>query len=235
MGLLKFFGNQALDKIKKNLDDIQASLNEFDFSSKKNELEETFASLNKKFDDEFKKFANKIKVLRDKFVVEVPYDRDTQVLSYKLEDNVMSVVVETATDTGMTSFNSTATTTTTIPSYVSLEKVTQKYDKENKKMVFSFDKKFEEDANKASELLVDEALNEAEAEAERLFFEDIEEDNGAETERVLFDNVEEEDPRQALINKVIRLRNDGLSFKAISRECGISDKTAKRWFSKYAE
>lgn len=205
MGLLKFFGKRALTSFKRSIDDLQETLNEIDVEN----IESRFSELRSDLNSEFEKLINQFKKVGNKLIVEVPYDRDTQTLSYKLEDGVMTVTVETCEETENGSFKSKSVTTRTIPEGVNVDEMKHKYLDKEKKMLFIF-----KNSNKV----------------------EVVEENASKTddfEPIGENEVKDEEPiklsKEEMLKKMVHMHLNGCSYRKIAEECGVSDKTAKRW------
>lgn len=197
MGLLSLFSKSAINSLKKVANEMQQTINEIDFD----DFENRFDALRNDINKEFEKFTNKLKNLGNKYVVEVPYDRDRQTLSYRIENGLMTITVETNEETENGSFKSKSTTTTTIPEDVNVDNIIQKYLKDEKKMLFILKK---------------------------TKIEVVEEDENEVEEETPLTNEQEE-----LVKKMYHMRKNGCSYRKIGLECGVSDKTAKKWIDKY--
>ena len=196
MGLINFIGKRAFASFKSTIDEMQNALAELETKDFEKELN----SLRESVNSELEKFTKKFKKLGKKYVVEIPYDRDTQTLSFMIDKNVITVSVETIEETENGSFKSKNVTTTTIPENVCVDKFTQKYLKEEKKMLFIF----KDISSEKEETVNDE-------------FEPIADDEP-------FKN-----PKEELVKKMVYMHHNGCSYRKIAQECGVSDKTAKRW------
>ena len=133
MGLIKFFGKQALKRFKNSVDELNQALNEIDMEN----VEARFNELKEDFNKEFDKLKEKFYTVGKKFVVEIPYDRDTQKLSFKMENGIIPVVVETDETTANGTFVSKSTTTRNIPESVNVNEFKQKYLEDEKTPVIS--------------------------------------------------------------------------------------------------
>lgn len=205
MGLIKFFGKQALKRFKNSVDELNQALNEIDMEN----VEARFNELKEDFNKEFDKLKEKFYTVGKKFVVEIPYDRDTQKLSFKMENGMITVVVETDETTANGTFVSKSTTTRNIPESVNVNEFKQKYLEDEKKMLFIFKPKKVEQVTENEEVTDD--------------FEPIGEEGGEECE----------DAREQLIKKMVHMHLNGCSYRKIAQECGVSDKTCKRWINEW--
>lgn len=201
--MARTFGN-ALAEINK----IAVELENVDYEK---EFEKMSKSFNEKMDILLKK--------NDKYVMEIPYNRDTQTLQSKIEDNLFTVIVEEKTENG--DFTSKSSTTVTIPNDVCVDKITQEYDKERKMMVFSMKK------NRMT-FDVEEVVSEPQqvAENEPLVVE-VELDDEPQVVR----DTTEKKPKtsEELLKIMIEMYRNGASFKAIAKEVGLSDKTVAKY------
>lgn len=204
MGLIKFFGKQALKRFKNSVDELNQALNEIDMDN----VEARFNELKEDFNKEFDKLKEKFYTVGKKFVVEIPYDRDTQKLSFKMENGMITVVVETDETTENGTFVSKSTTTRNIPESVNVNEFKQKYLEDDKKMLFIFKpKKVEQDTDDFEPI--------GEEKLETVGGEDV--------------IAEAETAKQQLVKKMLHMHFNGCSYRKISQECGVSDKTVKRW------
>lgn len=210
MGLIKFLGKQALNSFRRAVDDMHSALNEIDVDS----FESRFQSMREDFTKEVEKFANKFKNFGGKYVVEVPYDRDKQTLSYKIENGMITITVETNEETENGSFKSKSVTTTNVPEDVCVDNITQKYLKDEKKMLFILKKNKVEVVNENDDFepISDEVKN---------------------TEKETCKETISETEKNELVKKMVHMHLNGCSYRKISEECGVSDKTVKRWVGKW--
>ena len=129
MGLLKLFKETALERIQQGADEMRRMINDFNFEDAEREVRNTISEV-------VTKLRKHIQNLTDKYVIDVAYDRDTQILTSTIEDRVLTITVRLDS----TTIQSTNTTRVTIPDDVDLTKMVQKYDAEQKKMFFIFKK-----------------------------------------------------------------------------------------------
>lgn len=233
MGLFDLINSKRFDNINKMLNRFTSEMDDA-MSSLDKEMSEFENVFENKFDD-FKKY---VKDLTEKFIVEVPYDRDNETLTYSINGNVITVNVECCEN----SENSKKTTiTTTLPKNADIEHMKQTYSKEEKKMFFTFDK--------VKNVNVDTLKNGISTfkESVRGFYDDLiasfekttkskdEPSDGfedVETEREISLDTESttmEDDKASIIKKAIALRSLGWSYRKIAKELGVSDKTVGRW------
>ena len=219
--ILKFFGKEFEKSMKNTFKDLKNLASEIE----KKDFQTEFEKLSESFNDEFEKLKDKFLKKKDKYVVAVEYDRDTQILSTKIEDKIFTVTVENCVDCG-NNITQKSTLTVTIPDDVCVDKITQKYDAEQKKMFFTMKKEsvhfeviqdeneMEDDDNENHEVELPE-----EDECPKWDGEQIQTQN----------EVEPKKTKESLIDLIMRMYNDGMTYKAISREVGLSDKTVAKY------
>lgn len=200
--VLNFLGKKVTDTLSGVLLDLHKlakEIEETDFEKEFNTMKQTFKDLLKKKDDEY--------------VLEVKYDRETQTLQFKIEDDTLTVIVEEKTENG--NFNSKSTTTVTIPSDVLVDKITQEYDSENKIMLFKMKK-----TNVEEQPTVEEE------------FEPIGETQPK--EEIVVETPKSNKPMTSdeLLKVIVGMYKDGASFRAISKEVGLSDKTVAKYIKR---
>lgn len=128
------------------------------------EMEKFRQSINDPF-EEFKKTStemlkelkDEIKKTKTSFIVEVPFNKESDQLTYSVDGDTITVTTKTKTDTS----DSTSTTTATIPDEFDRHNLIQKYDEKNKKMKFifitNFFKKKKNESNKNDKSEKDES------------------------------------------------------------------------------
>lgn len=200
MGLIKFLGKKALNDFKKSIEEIHDTLSKVDADDIENRLNSLREDLNKEFD----KLKDQFKARMNKFVVKVPYDRDTQKMSFNIENGLITVVVETDEVTESGSFKSKSTTTRSIPESIDVNEFKHKYLEDEKKMLFIFKGKKTVEVTENQEVADD--------------FEPIEEPS---------------DAKEEIVKKMVHMHLNGCSYRKIAQECGVSDKTCKRWVSEW--
>lgn len=198
MKLLKDFTNSAISMIKRNAEDFNKMFKDLDFSF----AEDRFDELESEFKERLGELKKKVKEFTDKFIVEVPFNQETETLSFKIKDGMVIVVTERHTD----GFDSKSTTEISIPSGVDSNHMIQRYDSKNKKMKFIFLKKIEDvKTQKTASVEVEKVPSEEQVQSEKVA------------------------EKEALIRKMIEMHERGFSYRKIAEETGISDKTVKRW------
>jgi AraC-like DNA-binding protein len=235
MNFLSRFRMPSFDSMAKEL---KRRIEEFDI----NPIEEKLTQLGFEIEKNFTNLKKKIKNLTDRFIIEVPFDRETQKLFFNIENNVMEVKTETQTETT----HSVSTTTTTIPESVNTDTLIQKYDSENKKMKFIFFKWNKLDFDEEEEALeTDESIESTETVEEPATTTEVptfEEANVTATSTLDVDNTAVHTHASTVMNTedylletILALRAQGMSYRAIAAQVGVSDKTVARWIKKATE
>lgn len=204
---------------------IRRTFDEFDFNSIETKLNEFGNDIERSFN----RLKKRIKNLTDRFIVEVPFDRETQRLSFSIENNVIEIRTETQTETT----HSVSTTTTSIPESVNTDTLMQKYDAETKKMMFIFFKwnaKVEDETEENVELedTVETHTNttvESAPEVTVTSTVDV-----TETDTTNKENAESS--KDNLLETILAMHEQGYSYRKIASEVGMSDKTVARWIKK---
>ena len=192
----------SFDSLRKSIDDMVGEMNHmFDDDT----FDKHFDSLKKSL----KKITKRIKNLTDRYEIEFPYDRNTQKMSYLVEEDRVSIDV-TSLDEHSVTYHLDAD----LPQNVATDSVTLHYDDENKKMILRLKKQVVDNE-------VDTEINDEAAESE----------DAPTTEEETSTTRTKED----LIAQVTSLFSNGWSYKRIAREVGVSDKTVARWIKKYAK
>lgn len=187
-----------LDKLAKDLENV-------DFDKEVEKMQDTMSK-------EFSKLKKLLKKKQDKYVLEVKYDRDTQTMCFELNNKIFTVTVNENSENG--SFTSKHTTTVTIPDDVCVDKITQKYDKERKMMLFIMKRAVQEIEDEEVETVEDDG------------FEKVGEETPKEvkdTEKVKPKNSEE------LMAVIMKMYQEGQPYTAIAAEVGLSDKTVAKY------
>ena len=204
MGLLKAFRDSALELITERAKEMRRLVDEFDFDKAEREVTSTIKEV-------MTNLKRHIKNLTDKYVIEVAYDRITQILTYTIDGNLITIVVKL--DSEDPNIQSSSTTTVTIPENVNVNTMVQHYNADDMMMVFVFKKHIIETTEDEIEVEMDSPL------AEPIVDEEI--------------PIEEE---EVDINAVILdMYNSGMSYRQIAAEVGLSDKTVARRIKKMTE
>lgn len=198
MDTIRLFGKNVVKSLTRAAIEMQTAFNDIDF----NDFENRFVSIQNEIKKEIEKLTKK---LNEEYVVEVPYDRDTQTLSYRIENRIMTITVERNENTDNSFLKSKDVTTITIPKYVNIDKITQNYLKDENMMIFIFKKGQNEEEGTISE-------NEP---------------------TVNNDNDDNKNNKIKLMEKMYHMRKNGCSYRQIGLECGLSDKTVKKWINAY--
>lgn len=218
MGLLSNFmstsTNNLFDTLRKNVDAVFEEANRAFSSINFDDIEGELEKTNKRLKKTIKKLSKRVKNLTDRYVIEVPYDRNEEKLAFTHDGETFSATV-TKLD-----LSKNSQMTFSIPSDVDTDSLSQKYFAEQKKMVFTF-KKF---------VIDDESLDDDSTESVELVDEFPSVD---ETEEETITIVEEESETPTTncdkVSQAIGLHKLGWSFRKIAKEIGVSDKTVARW------
>ena len=203
------FSKSMLSLMKYNFNEMKKMIGDVDFEAFEKELNDCKNSLVDSFND----LKSKIVKQNGKFVIEVPYDRDNQVMFFSVKEengNIFSVEVKPCEDCEESMIKSTFSSTTTLPKGVLTERIVQNYNQNEKKMFFEFETN--EDFN-------EDDFDEVEEKSE----EKVETVENTETKKTTFEDV---------IDQIVEMHRNGASFRKIAKEFGISDKTVAKWIRK---
>ena len=100
--MLNFLRDATLDKIRKSSADLVERIKSYDLRELEQEVTTSITNA-------MEKIAKHVKNLTDKFIVDVNYDRDTHVISYKIENSTLTVT--TTLDSDDSSIRHASTTT----------------------------------------------------------------------------------------------------------------------------
>ena len=209
MDFLTKFTRDGFRSLRRTTREITQMIRDFEFPSFENE----FNQIENEFKKQMDKIKERIKNLTDRFIVEVPFDKEKQQLSVSVNKNVLTVVLDSYDEATNTTGN--AMTQTTIPEDVDPTTMKQVYDTENKKLIFVFMKK---------------KVNNAETEITETTETVEETTNTTTTESVSEQTTEGVKPKkESLMKTILSMYENGFSYRKIAAETGISDKTVKRW------
>lgn len=219
MDFLTNFTRDGFRSLRRTTRELAQMIRDFEFRS----FEDEFNEIENAFKKQMDKIKERIKNLTDRFIVEVPFDKEKQELSVNVNKNVLTVVIDSYDEATNTTGN--AMTQTTIPEDVDPTTMAQFYDKENKKLVFVFMKKKidnVETKNTETTETVEETTNNTTTEnvvAEQT------------TENVVAEQKAEgvKPKKESLMKTILEMYENGLSYRKIAAETCISDKTVKRW------
>ena len=209
MDFLTKFTRDGFRSLRRTTRELTQMIRDFEFPS----FEDEFNQIENEFKKQMDKIKERIKNLTDRFIVEVPFDKEKQQLSVSVNKNVLTVVLDSYDEATNTTGN--AMTQTTIPEDVDPTTMKQVYDTENKKLIFVFMKK---------------KVNNAETESTETT-ETVEET----TNNTTTDSVSEQTTegvkakKESLMKTILSMYENGFSYRKIAAETGISDKTVKRW------
>lgn len=210
MDFLTKFTRDGFRSLRRTTRELAQMIRDFEFPS----FEDEFNQIENEFKKQMDKIKERIKNLTDRFIVEVPFDKEKQELSVSVNKNVLTVVLDSYDEATNTTGN--AMTQTTIPEDVDPTTMTQFYDKENKKLVFVFMKK-KVDNVETENTETTETVEEA--------------TNTTTTESVVAEQTTEgvKPKKESLMKTILAMHENGFSYRKIAAETGISDKTVKRW------
>ena len=210
MDFLTKFTRDGFRSLRRTTREITQMIRDFEFPS----FEDEFNQIENEFKKQMDKIKERIKNLTDRFIVEVPFDKEKQELSVSVNKNVLTVVLDSYDEATNTTGN--AMTQTTIPEDVDPTTMKQVYDTENKKLIFVFMKK---------------KANNAETESTETTETVEETTNNTTTESVVAEQTTEgvKPKKESLMKTILSMYENGFSYRKIAAETGISDKTVKRW------
>ena len=239
MNLLRNFGKTCFDALQSFSDEIQKELE----STNWNKFEKEFNEMSNAFKEKLSNFKMKVKEHAEKFYIEVPFDINTQILTYELRPNLITVTVKN--DETETSFSEERKYERSIPSSFRGCTISEKYLKDEKVMLFICTKPMSQVTEESDKtlntedvslqnrentptledtLVIDESTNlncSVDTTASTITLEEMEE------------AAEEAIAREETINdKILRLYQEGWSYRKIGREVGLSDKTVARRLKK---
>ena len=209
MDFLTKFTRDGFRSLRRTTRELTQMIRDFEFPS----FEDEFNQIENEFKKQMDKIKERIKNLTDRFIVEVPFDKEKQELSVSVNKNVLTVVLDSYDEATNTTGN--AMTQTTIPEDVDPTTMKQVYDTENKKLIFVFMKK---------------KVNNAETESTETTETVEETTNNTTAESVAEQTTEGVKPKkESLMKTILSMYENGFSYRKIAAENGISDKTVKRW------
>lgn len=210
MDFLTKFTRDGFRSLRRTTRELTQMIRDFEFPS----FEDEFNQIENEFKKQMDKIKERIKNLTDRFIVEVPFDKEKQQLSVSVNKNVLTVVLDSYDEATNTTGN--AMTQTTIPEDVDPTTMKQVYDTENKKLIFVFMKK---------------KVNNAETESTETTETVKETTNNTTTESVVAEQTTEgvKPKKESLMKTILSMYENGFSYRKIAAETGISDKTVKRW------
>ena len=210
MDFLTKFTRDGFRSLRRTTREITQMIRDFEFPS----FEDEFNQIENEFKKQMDKIKERIKNLTDRFIVEVPFDKEKQELSVSVNKNVLTVVLDSYDEATNTTGN--AMTQTTIPEDVDPTTMKQVYDTENKKLIFVFMKK---------------KVNNTETESTETTETVEETTNNTTTESVVAEQTTEgvKPKKESLMKTILSMYENGFSYRKIAAETGISDKTVKRW------
>lgn len=205
MRTLRTFADSAISLIQDGVNELSRMISDFDTTK----LMSDMMDFNDSIRGEFDKLKQKIRNLDDKFIVKVDYDRNDEMMSYSIEDNVLTVIVNS--DPESRNQTSERRVVTTLPNNVNVTDMKTKYNTEDSTMVFIFKK-----------TQVDNMTNGVDTTATTLSQEEVERSSGE-------DEMSLQDSRRFISARMKEMHDSGISYRQIAKEFGVSDKTVARW------
>lgn len=211
MEVLRNLANSAISCIRDGFDEMMRFVNDFDTTK----ITDCLMEFNNDVREGIEKIKRHISNLNDKFVVEVDYDRNCEVLSHSVDGNELHVIVSLDESCGCEQQVTDREFVTTIPDDVDVTTMKCSYDSVNNKMSFIFKKFNTVEENK--EQVVEEQETTAPTETESVELD-------LENEELSFEQ------RKMIMAEEMKLMHDeGMSYRKIAKEFGVSDKTVARW------
>lgn len=218
MDIFKSFAKSAIASIREGVDEIIRFANGFEPSK----ITDSLVEFNDSIREGFEKIKSRINNLNDKFVVDVDYDRDCETLSYQIDGDSFEarVLSEPSCECGEDKVSRTVVTS--IPDDVDVTTLKCKYDAEAKKMIFVFSK-----FGHVEETVETTATTETQEVEEK-----INGDNDSDVEvELVFEDTEPsfEERKLFMATEMKAMHDEGVSYRKIAKEFGVSDKTVARW------
>lgn len=217
MSLLKIFRKNATDLFNQSMNAIRTSFNDFDVDN----LESNFEIMQKEFNEEFKKLKEKFKLLNNKHVVTVPFDKDTENLTFNIKNDVLTIEVNKNIKNETSQLSQTNTTQVSLPTGINIDNIIQKYNNKEKKMIFIIKTDVNQDVD---------IVNKNDGEKK--------DDENIERMETVNQNIEngqtsKEVEKDRLLRKIVNMKNNGCSIRQIAEETNLSVKTIYRWLKQY--
>lgn len=220
MEVLRNFANSAISCIREGFDEMVRFVNEFDTTK----IADCLVEFNNDVREGIEKIKRHIQNLSDKFVVEVNYDRNCEVLSHSVEGNELYVRVVSDESCGCDTPSSVREFSTTIPEDVDVTTMKCVYDSVNNKMSFVFKKFNANNQEEQNENTETEHQVETSPQVENIVVSENEQDTEDNTNELSF-----EEKKLAMSLEMKALHDEGMSYRKIAKEFGVSDKTVARW------
>lgn len=207
MGLLEKFQDLALvkDGMRKRMNDLLKNIENINFDD-----------FDKKVQEKVNNLAKQFKEATDVFIIKIPFDKNNQSLSYKIDDDTITITTESCKSTNTESVvdytESTTVTNTVIPKRFDATRMVQKYDSKNKRMLFIFYKpliKVKQETKK--QVSTNSASNESK------------------------ENLTKNNEKERLMEYILEKYKTGYSYRKLAKVVGVSDKTIKRWIEAYTK
>ena len=220
--LFKSFTDSALSLFNRKFNELDKMMRDIDFSS----AEDKFNEIEKSFKEKFTELKKRVKEFTDKFIVEVPFDKNEETISFKIENGMITITTEKSDE----SSSKKSTTEVSIPETVDEHHMVQRYAEDEKKMMFIFFKKKKPNKVETKEDENVEATNEDNVEQqENVNLGRVETNADGTVNESPSNETDRVSEKKRLIEKMIQMHEAGFSYRKIAEETGISDKTVKRW------
>lgn len=200
---LKEIRSTMSELFNENMSSLSSLIKDINLEDVNNRIKEVSNELQ----GELKKLKSKIKNGMMFFQVEVPFDISKSTISFKVEESSLKVTTETLNESKRSEI-----TIIEIPSDVDINTLAQRYDEKRKVMVFFFKKKSYKDVI----IFSDEDDN-------------VNEEKKEEAEKAEAVSEEKASTKEQMVERMVRMHNEGISYKKIAEECGISERTVRRW------
>lgn len=144
----KLIQRKALDRLNKTMANMFSESN-------LDKIDDIFDKFEDKFFDVAAQFKTQLNQFQgNKFVIEVPYDRDVETLSFTLNEGERHLHVATNSLHDDTNNSHSSSKDTYLPDCININSMSHKYDSANKKMVFTFKTVDGFDANKLKDDII---------------------------------------------------------------------------------
>ena len=117
---------------------IKTTIADFDFEKEMGDMRKSMINASKRLGKEIKRIQKHIHNYFDKWIVDVNFNQDEDIIQSQIKDGVITIKVTKEITGAETTFS------TTIPKNVIVDSLVQKYNPETKKAIFEFTKMDEE-------------------------------------------------------------------------------------------
>lgn len=127
--------NNFLSEVTKKTDSLIDSVKAIDFDINFDNLNDEMSKLTSTLQSKFSKVMANAKTLKEKHIIEIPYDNETSTFSFKIDGHALDVGVSSNDGVNRSGHMFT------IPDDVDVTNVNQTYDPVRKVLIFKFGKK----------------------------------------------------------------------------------------------